>query len=291
MNNPNVKILLSAIKPYPFGVRTIVAGQKKPLLAQLNTIWRFRWLFLELIRAELKLRYRQSFLGVAWTIMNPVLNATVLYFVFRAIFKMKSLGDIDFFPYVYSGVLLLGYITRAIIEGSEQLHNYSDVLRRVNIPAEVFVIAKVLGNLTNFLFGLIPLVLYYTIKMHSIDFAILWLPLIMMSITISVCSLAIFLSVLYVFFRDIQHLIPIAMNIVFYISPIFYSVEMIGGNTQKIVKLNPLIGYLDAIRYSLNINSQLNIMYLLLTTLLGIFLLILSLRFIEQNRMKAVFVS
>lgn len=113
----------------------------------------------------------------------------------------------------------------------------------------------------------------------------------MLSITLSVSALAIFLSVLYVFFRDIQHLIPIAMNIIFYVSPVFYSVEMIGGNTQKIVRLNPLIGYLDAIRNSLSIDSQLNIAYLMSSTLFGILLLIVSLRFIEQNRMRAVFVS
>jgi len=272
-------------------MQKIVAGKRNSLAAQFRKIWIFRWLFLELIRAEIKLRYRQSFFGVAWTILNPVLNATVLYFVFRAIFKMRSLGDVDFFPYVYSGVLLLNFITRSVVEGSEQLHNFSDVLRRVNIPAEVFVIAKILGNLMNFMFGLIPLTLYYVFTGHAITRSVIWLPLIMLSISLSVSAAAIFLSVLYVFFRDIQHLIPIAMNIVFYISPVFYSVEMIGGNTQRIVRLNPIIGYLDSLRNSLNINSHLNLIYLIIATAFGAVFLLASMRFIENNRMKAVFVS
>jgi ABC-type polysaccharide/polyol phosphate export permease len=272
-------------------MQKIVAGKRNSLATQFRKIWKFRWLFLELIRAEIKLRYRQSFLGVAWTIMNPVLNATVLFFVFRAIFKMRSLGDVDFFPYVYSGVLLLNFITRAVVEGSEQLHNFSNVLRRVNIPAEVFVIAKVLGNLTNFIFGLIPLAIYYIFTAHTITESIIWLPLIMLSISLSVSAAAIFLSVLYVFFRDIQHLIPIAMNIIFYVSPVFYSVEMIGGNTQKIVRLNPIIGYLDSLRNSLNIDSRLNLSYLIIATVFGAIFLVASMRFIENNRMKAVFVS
>lgn len=223
--------------------------------------------------------------------MNPVLNATVLYFVFRAIFKMRSLGDVDFFPYVYSGVLLLNFITRAVVEGSEQLHNFSDVLRRINIPAEVFVIAKVLGNLANFMFGLIPLSIYYVFTSHEVTGSIIWLPLIMLSISLSVSASAIFLSVLYVFFRDIQHLIPIAMNIIFYVSPVFYSVEMIGGNTQRIVRLNPIIGYLDSLRNSLNIDSSMNSTYLIIATVFGFIFLLASMRFIENNRMKAVFVS
>ena len=223
--------------------------------------------------------------------MNPILNATVLFFVFRAIFKFKSLGEVDFFPYVYSGVLLLSYITRAIVEGSEQLHNFSDVLRRINIPAEVFVISKVLVNLANFFLGLIPLVFYYIFTGHSVGLQILWLPLILFSVTLTASSIAIFLSVLYVFFRDLQHLIPIAMNIVFYVSPVFYSLEMIGGNTQKLIHLNPINGYLDSIRNSLSIDSQLNLMHLSISYFFGITLFLAALRFIENNRMKAVFVT
>ena len=124
-----------------------------------------------------------------------------------------------------------------------------------------------------------------------VGLSILWLPLIMFSLTISLSALAIFLSVLYVFFRDIHHLIPIAMNIVFYVSPVFYSVEMIGGNTQKIVRLNPIIGYLDSLRNSLNIDSQLDLRYLSIATVFGAILLLAAMRFIENNRMKAVFVS
>lgn len=272
-------------------MKIVEAGRHQTLTTQFKNIWRFRWLFLELIRAEIKLRYRRSFLGIAWTVMNPVLNATVLYFVFRAIFKMKSLGEVDFFPYVYSGVLLFNYITRGIIEGSEQLHNFADVLRRMNIPAEVFVLAKILGNLANFIFGLMPLAIYYLLTNHSLNYSILKLPLILLSVTILISAVSIFLSVLYVFFRDVQHLMPIVMNIIFYISPVFYSIEMIGGTTQQIVRLNPIIGYLDGFRNSLNINSNFNLFFFLYSTIFSTGLLIASLRFIETHRMKAVFIS
>lgn len=153
-------------------MRIAVAGQKTPFKEQLRSLYKYRALFLELIRTEIKLRYRRSVLGVAWTVMNPVLNAIVLYFVFRAIFKFKSLGEVDFFPYVYTGVLVLNYLTRSVIEGSEQLHVYSGVLRRVNIPGEVFVIAKVLGNLANFIFGLLPLGIYFLFKLHTLNWNI-----------------------------------------------------------------------------------------------------------------------
>ena len=272
-------------------MRIAIAGQKASFKEQLRSLYKYRALFIELIRTEIKLRYRKSVLGVAWTVMNPVLNAIVLYFVFRAIFKFKSLGEVDFFPYVYTGVLVLNYLTRAVIEGSEQLHVYSGVLRRVNIPGEVFVIAKVLGNLANFIFGLLPLGIYFVFKLHPLNWNLLFLPLLLISFTLIIVSISIFLSVFYVFFRDIQHLIPIFMNIVFYISPVFYAVDMIGGSTRQIVNLNPLIGYLNGFRKSLSISGELDIKFLAMASILGLIAGYASLRFIENNRMKAVFVS
>ena len=258
---------------------------------QLHSLFRFRWLLVELVKAEIKLRYRRSALGVVWTVMNPVLNAIVLYFVFRAIFKFRTLGEIDFFPYVYSGVLLLTFFTQAVVQGAEQLHSYASVLRRVNIPGEVFVIAKIIGNSVNFVFGMIPLLVYFLITQHQVTWKIILSPLVVLSLGFIVTAIALFLSVIYVYFRDMEHLIPIIMTLLFYLTPVFYSLEMVGGRTRKVMELNPLVTYLDSFRNYLSITGSTNYKYLFASTLIGLLLMILAMRFMERNRMKAVFLS
>ena len=258
---------------------------------QIRSFVRFRWLLVELVKTEIKLRYRRSTLGVVWTVMNPVLNALVLYFVFRAIFKFRTLGDIDFFPYVYSGVLLMNFFTQAVVQASEQLNVYSGVLRRVNIPGEIFVIAKVFGNIVNFLFGLIPLLIYFLITQHQVTWKIFFAPLVVLSLTFMISAISIFLSVIYTYFRDVQHLVPIIMTLFFYLTPVFYSIEMIGGRTRQVMELNPLVTYLDSFRNYLNITGSTNYKFIFLVTVFGICAMLLSMRFMERNRMKAVFLS
>jgi ABC-type polysaccharide/polyol phosphate export permease len=272
-------------------VQAISSNHTSSLGDQFRALYKFRWLLAELVKTEIKLRYRRSTLGVVWTIMNPVLNALVLYFVFRAIFKFKTLGDIDFFPYVYSGVLLMNFFTQAIIQASEQLHVYSGVLRRVNIPGEIFVLAKVLGNIVNFLFGLVPLLVYYIITMHQVSWKIALAPFVVLSLTFIITAISIFLSVIYVYFRDIQHLMPIFMSLLFYITPVFYSLDMVGGRTREVMEMNPLVTYLDSFRNYLSITGSTNYRFILTVTVVGFVLMLFSMRFMERNRMKAVFLS
>ena len=272
-------------------MRAIRSNENVPFIEQIRALISFRWLLIELVKTEIKLRYRRSTLGVIWTMMNPILNALVLYFVFRAIFKFRTLGDIDFFPYVYSGVLLMSFFTQAISQASEQLTANSGVLRRVNIPGEVFVIAKVLGNIVNFLFAFIPLILYFLITGHPMNWKLILAPLVVISLTFIVTAISIFLSVIYVYFRDLQHLVPIVLTLTFYLTPVFYSLEMVGGKTREIMELNPLVTYLDSFRNYLNITGSTNYKFIGLVTLLGVILLALAMRFMERNRMKAVFLS
>lgn len=223
--------------------------------------------------------------------MNPILNALVLYFVFRAIFKFRSLGEIDFFPYVYSGILLMNFFTQALVQASEQLHVYSGVLRRVNIPGEVFVVSKVVGNIVNFIFGLIPLVVYFAVTRHPVTWKVLLAPFVVLSLSFIIAALAIFLSVFYVYFKDLEHLVPILMTLLFYLTPVFYSLDMVGGKTRQVMGLNPLVTYLDSFRNFLSISGSTNYRFIGAVTLLGILAMLLSMRFMEKNRMKAVFLS
>lgn len=204
---------------------------------------------------------------------------------------MRSLGHVDFFPYVYAGVILLNFITKAIVESSEQIYINFETLRRINVPAEVFIISKVLGNLVNFIFGLIPLAIYFVLTMHPITLAIICLPFVLFPISLFIMSFGIVLSIVYIFFTDLKHLIPIFMTIVFYVSPVFYSIEMIGGKTQKIVKLNPLNGYLNIFRSSLNVSGSINLKFLSLSFVLAIVAFLISLRIFEKYRIRVQFVS
>jgi ABC-type polysaccharide/polyol phosphate export permease len=215
----------------------------------------------------------------------------VLYFIFRAIFKFKSLGETDFFPYVYCGVLILNFITRAIVEGGEQLHISSTVLRKIRFPAEILVLAKVSGNLINLFLGIIPLLIYLIFSGGLLSFRILLTPFVLLPLALIVSAVAIMLSVAYVFYRDIEHLVPTLLNVLFYISPVFYSIDLIGGKTRSLVELNPLNNFLESFRFLYGVGDTLHLCYISCSLILGILLLCFSLRILEKNRMRVILVS
>jgi len=272
-------------------VQPNTTSQHQGLVQQFKNLFFFRFLFIELIRSEIILRYRRSFLGVAWTVLNPIFLAVVLYFLFRAIFKFRTLGETDFFPYVYCGVLLLTFITRAIVEGSEQIHISAGVLRRTRFPSEILVLSKVCGNLINLFLGIIPLIVYLLLKNGLVGLRLLLIPPVLFPVLLLVSSIAIMLSVAYVFFRDIEHLMPTLLNILFYVSPVFYSIDLIGGNTRFLVELNPLNNILESFRYVFGAGLVFHTAYLLASSLFGFLLFCISLRVMELNRMRVLLVS
>jgi ABC-type polysaccharide/polyol phosphate export permease len=223
--------------------------------------------------------------------MNPILNALVLYFVFRAIFKFRTLGDIDFFPYVYSGVLLLNFFTQSILQASEQLSINSPLLRRVRVPGEVFVLSSVCSNFINFFFGLVPLFIYFAFTGHFLTFKVFLIPLLLFSVALITLGISLFLSIAYVFFQDLKYFMPIITTLIFYISPVFYAIDMVGGKTRTIIGMNPLVIYLDSLRNFLSVTGSTNFRYIMFVTILGIIFTAGALKFSERNRMKAIFLS
>lgn len=267
---------------------------------QIQSLLHYRWLLTQLVTTDLKLRYRKSFLGVVWSVMNPMLNALILFFVFRAIFKLtailvspdsRSLSEIDFFPYVYSGVLLVTFFTQSVLQGSEQIANHTYVLRRVNVPGEIFIISNVLTNTINFFLGLVPLFLYFVIRGHALTWSIILLPFLLSSLTLTALACALFLSIAYIYFQDLRYLMPVLMTLLMYLTPVFYDLGMIGGRTRMVIELNPLVTYLGAFREIMGIRGETSLLVLLIATLLSATAAFLGLRFVHHNRVKVIFLS
>lgn len=292
----NYSMILDSALPKIAGTRlgimqNIKAGHHANLIEQINSFVKFRWLLIELVVTEVKLRYRKSFLGVLWTLMNPILSALVLFFVFREIFRVRDLGDIDFFSYVYSGVILITYFTQTIAQGSEQLIAQSGILRRVNIPPAIFIVAKILGNLINFLFAFLPLALYVAATQNNWTFKLFLAPIIALSMSLIILPICLFLSVAYSYFRDLQQIVPILLSLVYYLTPVFYSLNIVGGQARQLMELSPLLFYLDSFRYHLEIASSEKYRQIIIISCIGILLTVPAVKFLEKNRIKAVFLS
>ena len=216
---------------------------------------RFRqYLFVirELTGRELKRKYSRSKLGVVWSILNPLLNMIVLSMIFSTMFKRS----IENFPVYYlCGSVLWGLFTTSTQTAMTSLVDNRQMLIKVKIPMQVFVISRVYTAFVNFIYSLIafvPILLVFHIRLNE---TLLILPFIVLCELLFAMGISYALSVGYVFFGDIRHLYGILLTLWMYLSAIFYPVNRLPEVMITVVANNPIYLFIDSMRWVVLENS------------------------------------
>lgn len=236
-----------------------------------RTIYEFRWFVIESIRSESKLRYRGSILGILWSVLNPTLQAIVIFFVFREVFKIRILDDKDYFAYVYSGALLINYLLTTLLNSGELIFSKNHLLRSTKITLYPLVVITIISNTINLLFGLIPLSLYMFIVGAGLSVKVLLLPVLLTVMWLWLLLGGVILNMVYSKFLDLKQLMPNIFGLLFYLTPIYYSVEMLSGGLVKFfVSINPLTLFLNWFRYLLGITDIISALNSFIVVTLGL---------------------
>ena len=194
---------------------------------------------------QLKAKYSGSLLGISWAIINPLLIMLAITFVFTTIFKTQ----IKNFPiFVLSGIFPWMFFSSAVSEAACSILSQKNILHQFNLPAEIIPLSTVLSNFMNFLIGwcvMYPVFLFFNpaiISKLPLLIIVLFLNLLFIS------GLGLILSALNVFFRDIEHLLGVLLMFWFWITPIFYSPDMIPENFRWICGINSMASYVTYYR-------------------------------------------
>lgn len=191
------------------------------LFQRLARIWESRNLLILLVRSELKVRYKGSFLGLLWSMINPALTLIVYYIVFQIVLKN---GIPDFAIFLFAGLLIWNFVQLSIVTATGSLVAHGGIVKKVSFPREIVVLASV-GTGVVF-FGLQGIVMI--LAMAGLRYAPdpVFLPVALLSLLvllIFVSAVAIFLAGVNVFLRDTQHLVEVALLVWFWGVPIVYS--------------------------------------------------------------------
>ncbi len=204
-----------------------------------------RYVIQELVRKNVKTQYRNSWLGMVWTVLNPLLNMLVMWLVFKQFFGRND----PLFPiYLLTGNIMFSSLSGATNGALQSVVNNRGLLTRVKIDAYLFPLSSTLTSLINFFFSSIALLVItlgiqifggYSLFSWRILIVFLMLP----AFVLFEYGIGLFLSAIYVFARDIKYLYSVFMTLWMYITPIFYKPEAMfeaGSLAGKIIKLNPM---------------------------------------------------
>jgi lipopolysaccharide transport system permease protein len=200
--------------------------------------WRNRWFLLQnLILKDFRIRYRNMSLGVAWSVVNPLVMMGILTFVFTKIFPNPQP---HFAVFVLCALVPFNFYSLALNAGTTSLLDNDSLIKRVRCPREIFPIAAVLANCLHFIIQIGLLLIFVLMSGYSINFHWLWLvPLWLLEIAF-MCGLALITSGLDVYYRDVRYLVECSGLVLFWLVPIFYSIQMVPIRYHKIYLMNPI---------------------------------------------------
>lgn len=219
-----------------------------------NYFSRYRYsviLLKQLVKTEFKLRYQGSVLGYLWSLLKPLALFAILLLVFS---KFLRVGDgVENFPvYLLLGIVTWTYFAEVTVSGINSIVSRGELLRKINFPKYVIVLAGSLSALINFSINMIVVLLF--MYFNGVDFRLelLLVPVVVLQLFIFSLSISFFLSALYVKFRDVSYIWEVVMQAAFYATPILFPVSFIMGYSvaaAKIIMLSPMTQMIQDIRY------------------------------------------
>ena len=212
-----------------------------------GTIARFYW---QWPGRDLKLRYKQTFLGVAWVLLQPLLAAGIFSFVFGLIAKMPSDGQ-PYFLFSYCGLLGWNLFSNTITRTSTSLIANSQMISKIYFLRLVLPFSTVPSTLIDFAVSLAMFAVLMVIYRSPVGLAALLFPVWLVLLLMLSCGVGLWCSALSVSYRDVQYILPVVMQLLLYGSPVAYSVSKVPAKLALYVNLNPLSSLLEAIRWSL----------------------------------------
>jgi lipopolysaccharide transport system permease protein len=213
----------------------------------LADIWRYRDLLYFLTRREVALRYKQTFLGVLWAVIQPVLSMVVFTIFLGKLAKMPSDG-IPYPVFTYLGLLPWLYFSNAVSRSAVSLVGNSSLLSKVYFPRVLIPLSGVLSALVDFAIAFVVLVvLMLSYRMVPARTAVILIPLAVLTALASL-GVGLWLAAVNVRYRDVAHALPFLMQIWMYATPVVYPTSIVPEKWRLLVALNPLAGIIDGYR-------------------------------------------
>jgi lipopolysaccharide transport system permease protein len=228
----------------------VVEARKSGIHFAFKDWWAYRELLYFLIWRDVKIRYKQTLLGAAWAIIQPLLTMLIFTLIFSRVAKIASNG-IPYPVFAYAALLPWTFFANAITTSGNSIVGSSHIITKVYFPRMIIPVAAVCAGLVDLAVAfplLVALMLYYHIGITLSVF--LLLPLLLLT-TLLAIAVGLWLSAINVKYRDVKFLIPFIVQIWMYLSPVAYPSNVVPAKWRLIYSLNPFVGIIDGFRAAL----------------------------------------
>ena len=217
----------------------------------LRDLWLYRELVFFMVWRDIKVRYKQTLLGAAWAILQPVLTMVAMFFLFNKVAKLPT-DNVPYPIFSYTALLPWGLFVAALNQGSRSLTSNHNMITKVYFPKLILPLASVLAGLVDLAIAsliLVGLFFYYHV---TPAWNLVWtLPLFLLLAIITALGVALWLSAINVKYRDVNYVLPFLTQFWFFATPVAYSAKAISEKWQLAYSLNPMAGVVNGFRWAL----------------------------------------
>jgi homopolymeric O-antigen transport system permease protein len=199
----------------------------------------------ELVKRDLKVRYKRSFLGLLWTMLNPLLMMAITTVVFSSVFR----SSIQNFPiYMLSGYVVWAFFSQATSAAASSILDNAGLTRKIYVPAALFPMASIIAACLNLCISFVPLLVLMIVTHSSFSWALLALPIMILPVVVFAYGLGLMLAASSVFFHDTLYTYQVFLTAWMYLTPIFYPREIVPEQWSTLFELNPLFHFVELVR-------------------------------------------
>jgi len=230
--------------------RTLLTPSRGWVSLKLGELWEYRELLYFFIWRDVKVRYKQTALGVAWAVLQPFFTMVVFSLFFGGLAKVPSDG-VPYPIFAYTGLLPWTFFAHGVTQSANSLVTNANLVNKVYFPRMAIPIAAVLSGLADLLPAfvvLIGMMFYYGIVPST---QIIWLPAFMLLATIAALGVGIGLAAINVHFRDVRHTVPFLVQSWLFLTPIAYPSSLVPEPWKALYALNPMVGVVEGFRWAL----------------------------------------
>ncbi len=231
-------------------IRIIKPIDDRRLVEELADLWRGRGILAVLIKRDIAVRYRQASLGILWALLQPVVTTAIFTIVFVVFIRLPS-TDVPYPVFAFAGVVIWQYFSRAVTEGTSSLVTNSSLITKVYFPRIVVPMVAPCSAALDCLVGVVALIVIALLFKAQLQWTAVFVPIVVLLVGLFAYAVGLCLAPLQALYRDIGILLPFALQIALYLSPIAYPASIVPESVRWLYRLSPVAVMVDAMRWAL----------------------------------------
>lgn len=231
---------------------TIIKPKANPFFINFKEIWKYKELFYIFSWRDIKVRYKQTVIGIAWAVFQPLTTMFIFTIFFGRLAKIPS-GDLPYSLFVLCGLVFWNFFSDSLTRASNSLVENESIVKKIYFPRMVLPFASVVTSFIDFSINITILLIYtFILGYHPSILILLILPLGIILSAIASAGIGMFLASINAKYRDVRYVLPFFIQLMMFVSPIIYPTTIVRPENKFILAFNPITGIVEALRVVLS---------------------------------------